>query len=241
MTSKRIVHLAMAFAVAALFSSGFQTASLADMTVTQEITTTVGDSKTTFTQAIYCTKTKMKSADPSGMVIIIDLEKKAFTILNPKEKSYMEQTLQDMKEAEAGLPAEIREMKLSVRETGEKKTIDGYPCEKLVFKAGEMDIAVWMTKKITFDAAVTEFDKKFLELTKDIKALNIQARMRGEFEKRKGYPYLTIIEIPLPLAGKTQRMESKVKKVSYERIDASVFEVPAGYKPMAIPGMPPGR
>lgn len=241
MMRRRIVRLVGAFALAALFLSGLQTPSLADMTVTQEVTTTLGGKKTTHTQTLYWTKSKARAGMPSGGIVIMDLDTKTFTILNIAGKTYTKQSFEDLKKAEASLPAEMREMKLSVSETGEKKTIDGYPCEKLSLKMGPTEITVWITKKIAIDPAVTEFNKKLLELTKDIKTLAMQARMQAEFEKRKAYPYLTVIEIPLPFAGKTQRMESKVKKVSYEKIAPSVFAIPTGYKKMVFPGMPPGR
>ncbi len=242
MTRRRIVRLVGAIAVAALFSSGLQTASLADMTITQEVTTTLGDKKTTFTQTTYCTKSRLRSASPSGTFTVIDLDKKNMTVLNTKGKTFMVQTFEDLKKLQAFMPAEMKEMKLSVRETGEKKTMDGYPCEKLVFKMGPSEIIVWMTSKIAIDPAAAEFNKKFLELTKDISGVNVQGQMRAEFEKRKAYPYLTIIEMALPFAGKTQRIESKVKKVSYEKIAPSVFAIPEGYKPMKFPaGMPPPK
>ncbi len=214
------------------------------MTVTQEVTTVLGPGgagKSTLIQNLYWTKSKARAGIPSGGIAITDLDKKTFTIINTKQKTYIEESFEDLKKREADLPAEFSDIKLSVQETREKKTIGGYPCEKLVFKIGPTEITVWVTKKITIDAAVIEFNKKFLELTKDVKMLNVEGNMRAEFEKRKAYPYLTIIEIPLPFAGKTQRIESKVKKVSYEKIDPSVFAVPADYKKATFPVMPPGK
>ncbi len=241
MTSRRIAHLAAAIALVGLLWFALETAAVADMTVTQEVTTTVGDQKTTQTQTLCWTKNKAKSGMPDGGMVVTDLDKKTFTIINAKEKMYIVQTFDDMKQREALIPAEMRDMKLSVNETGEKKTIDEYPCEKLILKTGPAEITVWVTKKIGIDPAVVEFNKTFLELTKDIKMLNVEAQMRAEFEKRNAYPYLTIVEIPLPLAGKTQRVEAKVKKVSYDKIDASVFAVPEGYKPMELPTGMPGQ
>jgi len=241
MTRRRILRVGAVFAVAALIWSGFEIASLADMTVTQEVTTTVGDEKTTFTQTIYCTKSRLRTADPSGMVSIIDVGKSMMIILDTKTKSYTEHTFEQMRKRQALLPAEMRKMKLSVRETGDKKTIDRYPCEKLVFKVGPTEIAVWITEKITIDPDTMEFNRKFLELTKDISGVNIQGHMRAEFEKRKAYPYLTVIEIALPFVGKTRRTEARVKKVSYQRIEPSVFAVPDEYKKQTLPAMPAAK
>jgi len=231
MTSNTIASLPLA----ALISLGLLTASFADMTVKQEISTTVGDRKTTLTQTVYWTKTKMRMDHPAGMIMITDLYSKMMTVLNPKAKSYTRRSFDQIKKEEDRLPAEVRELKFSVRKTNEKKTIDGYPCEKLVLKAGPMEIVVWITRKIAIDPAVSEFNKKFLELTKDIKTLNIQGKMRAAFEENEGYPYLTIVEMALPFAGKTQKTESKVKDVSYEKIKSSVFAVPDGYKETPLP------
>lgn len=241
MTIGRIVHRGAAMAVAALVLLRVEMASVADVTVTQEVTTTVGESKTTLTQTTYVTKDKMRTADPTGRVIIGDLEAKTITILDPEQKQYIVQSLEDMKKWEAALPAEFREMKLSVQETGEKKTIEGYPCEKFVFKMGPTDVTVWATDKIAVDAAAAEFNTKFLELTKDVKSLNLQAQMGSALLKRKLTNYVAVIETPLPFAGQTQRIESKVKKVSYEKIDPSVFAIPEGYKRMGLPAMPAAK
>jgi hypothetical protein len=229
MRSKRVVRLAAAFTVLALVGGAFYATGFADMTVTQEIVITVGEKKSTSTQTTYWTKSKMRLSDPAGRIIITDLDKKTMMILDPKAKGYLEQTFDEMKEQFAAMKDRLEEMKLSVTETGEKKTIDGKPCEKYIFTIGPTETSVWMTKKIEVDPAVTGFNDAFLEATKDIRVLNIQGQMRDAIKKYKAYPYLTTIEVELPFAGETQRTESKVKKVSYEKIDPSVFTIPAGY------------
>lgn len=237
MAVRKTVHRALAIVVVFLFSFAFQTESLADMTITKEITTTVGGKKTASPQIIYFGKSKMRTDDPSGLITITDLDAKAMIVLNPKEKTYTQESFDDVKKLEAGLPREVKEAKLSVQEAGEKQTIDGYPCEKLILGVGPSRIEVWITTKIAVDPAVVEFDEKFLKLTRDVKTLNLQGRMRAAFEDRKAYPYLTVIEMPLAFAKGTQRTESKVKKVSYEKIDPSVFTVPSEYRKVAVPSL----
>jgi len=234
MASARIQYPAAAF-LAAFLSFGLLTPCLADMKVTKAVTTTVGDEKTIFIQTIYWTKTKMRTDEPAGRVIITDLDTKTVTVIVPKEKRYARETFEDLKKREAAVSEQLREAKVSARETGQKRTIDGYPCEKLILKAGPMEVEVWVTKKITPDPAVSEFNKKFLDLTRDIKTLNFEGQMRAALEKYNAYPYLTIIEVPLPFAKKTQRTESKVKRVSFDKIDPSVFAVPAGYERITVP------
>ncbi len=238
MTRKIMSGAVGGFCLAAFLTFGLQTASVADMTVTQEITSTLGKEKSTSTQNIYWTKSKMRTGHPAGMISIVDLDAKTMTILNPKAKSYTRRSFDEIKKDEAGVPEQVRDAKLSVRETGEKKTVDGYSCEKLVLKIGPTEITVWATNDIKIEPALSEFNKKFLELTKDIKILNIQGQMRAVFEEKKVYPYLTVIEVSMPFGGGTQRTESKVKKVSYDKIDASVFAIPAGYKETPLPQMP---
>ena len=180
----------------------------------------------------------MRTFHPAGIIVITDLDAKTVTALNPKQKTYAPNTFQEIKQREAALPAKVEEMELSVQETGEKKTMDGYPCEKLIFKIGPAEITAWVTTKIAVDPAVVEFDKKLLELTKGIKSLNLQPQMRAAFEKRKAYPYLTITEVPAVFGGNAQRIENRMKKVSYEKIDPSVFAIPEGYKKATMPPIP---
>jgi hypothetical protein len=245
MTFKRLAHLLPALAIIVLLSFGLRWACLADMTVTKEVTNTVGDKKTTFDQTTYWTKTRMSTDDPSGKIVIIDVDAKTITILDPKEKKYIQDSFEDVKKREAAVPEQVRKqitgMKVSVRETGQKRTIDGYPCEKLVLTAGPTEITVWATKKITIDPVVAAFDKEFLALTRDIATLALQAKVRAVFEKRNVYPYVTIVEVPLPFAGQTQTSESKLKKVDYEKVDPSVFAVPSGYERITVPASPSGK
>jgi len=238
MMSKGIVHTAGLLLLAAFIAFGLRTAALSDMTVTQEVTRTVGDSKTTTTQTTYWTKTKMRTDHLAGFIIITDIESETVTAVNPKEKTYVPSKFGDLQDVEAALSPKSAGIQFSVRETGEKKTIDGYPCEKLVLTVGPIEIVAWITSKIAIDPSVTEFNKKLLDLTRDIKLLNAQAQMQAAFDKHKAYPYLTIIEVSPPLADKAGRMETKVKKVSYKKIDPSVFAIPSGYKKLAVPSMP---
>lgn len=229
--------------VVLLLALVLQTAPRADMTVTQEVTVQTGEKRTTSGGTVFWTATKKRDYDSHGNITITDLDAKTATVLDPNEKTYVVITFDEMKEQEAALPEDlrsIREAKVTVLETGEKRTLDGYPCERLVFKVDSTAINVWVTGKIKVDPAMSEFNKKFLELTKDIKTLNIQAQMQAAFAERNVYPYLTIIEIPL-LKGDKQILRSRVKEVSYEKIDPSVFAIPEGYKEEALPETPPEK
>ncbi|MDP2895156.1 MAG: DUF4412 domain-containing protein [bacterium] len=220
-----------------------QTTPRADMTVTQEVTVQTGDKRISSGGTVYWTAMKKRDYDSHGNITITDLNTRTMTVLDPKEKTYAVITFDEMKEREASLPEKlrpIREAKLSVQETGETRTLDGYPCERLVLKVGPTAITVWVTKQIKVDPALVEFNTKFLELTKEVKMLNIQAQMQAAFSQRNVYPYLTIIEMPL-LKGDKQIVRSRAKEVSYEKIDPSVFAIPEGYKEEAPPEAPPPK
>lgn len=243
MTNRTRAYAAVAIALAALTSLALQTAPRADMTVTQEVTVQTGEKRSTSGGTVYWTATKKRDYDSHGNITITDLDTKTMTVLDPKEKAYAVITFDEMKEREASLPEKlrpIREAKLSVQETGETRTLDGYPCERLVLKVGPTAITVWVTDKIKVDPALVEFNTKFLELTKEIKTINIQAQMQAAFAERNVYPYLTIIEMPL-LKGDKQIVRSRAKEVSYEKIDPSVFAIPEGYKEEAPPEAPPPK
>ena len=220
-----------------------QTAPRADMTVTQEVTVQTGDKRTSSGGTVYWTAMKKRDYDSHGNITITDLNTRTMTVLDPKEKTYAVITFDEMKEREASLPENlrpVRDAKVSVQETGETRTLDGYPCERLVLKVGPTAITVWVTKQIKVDPALVEFNTKFLELTKEVKMLNIQARMQAAFSERNVYPYLTIIEMLL-LKGDKQIVRSRAKEVSYEKIDPSVFAIPEGYKEETPPEAPPEK
>jgi len=233
MSTKGIQYPVFLVMVLSAFLS--RTPVAADMTVVREVTTTIGKTKSTFTQTIYFTKSKMRTNEPSGTIIITDLDSKMVKVLNPRQKTYIQDTFDDVKKREARLPAKIRKARLSVRETGEKKTIDEYPCEKLVFMTGPSEVEVWITPKITPDPAMVEFNSKFRELTKGLKTFELHGQMGAAFEKRKAYPYLIVIESPVPFGKGTEKTESKVKSVSFDKLDESVFAVPKGYRKTAPP------
>jgi hypothetical protein len=240
MKSRR-THVPDSLLVTILISFAVLTASRSDMTVKQEITTTAGDKKTTSAQTVYWTKSKMRMDHPMGMITITDLDNKTMTVLVPEEKVYTRRTFDQIKKDESRLPKSVRDPDFAVQKTGEKKTIDNTPCEKLVFKIGPTEIVVWLTKNVKIDPAVKEYNKRFLELTKDVKTFNVQGKMRAAFEENEGYPYLTIVEMSLPFAGETQKTESKLKEVSYEKLESSVFDIPSGYTEKALPGTLPIR
>ncbi len=233
--NRRIEVVGVILFLLALFCLYLQPAAFADMTVTQEVTRTAGDSTTTTIQTTYRTKTKMRTDHLAGFVIITDIETHTVTALNPKQNTYVPNRFGDLQDAEARLYPKAGGIQFSVKETDEKKDIDGYPCEKLVFTVGPGEIVAWVTQKIAIDPSVTEFNNKFLELTRHVKSLNAQAQMEAAFDKLKAYPYLTIVEVSPRLSDKVERIETKVKNVSYERIDPCVFAIPSGYKKLSVP------
>ncbi len=108
---------------------------------------------------------------------------------------------------------------VTVRNTGERQTISGFPCVKYVAMRGDDQLmALWTTRSVQgFD----EFAKDWKEFGKRMAAL------APRFGKEMADAYKDIDGMPI----KTQAggITTTVTKIERRSIPASEFEIPAGY------------
>jgi hypothetical protein len=117
--------------------------------------------------------------------------------------------------------ADGKEEKVTVKNTGEKKTIGGFACTKTVVSQGENTMmTLWVTKSVSgFDAMRKDWE----EFSKRMMALNpMGGKGLGEaFRQIDGFPIQT--EMMKGIVSTVTKVEKKVTP-------ASEFEVPSGYK-----------
>jgi len=183
---------------------------------------TSGDDDESTQMSYFVKEGKMKidvKGDEEGSgSMIFDSKKQKMLILMPEEKMYMEMSMQMM----AGDTEEEDAKDFEFRKTGEKKEILGYTCEKWVYKDEDNQVDSWLTDELgsfIFFSGPMESSKK--------------ARWQSELESDGYFPMELIVK---DLSG---NVDSKmiVTAVEKKSLDSSMFEAPAGYQKLQMPGM----
>jgi len=139
--------------------------------------------------------------------------------LQEKMKNMPEAQRKMMEDMINKMPGQGKEAKIDVKETGDKKTITGYSCEKFAVTQDDKDfLSLWVTKDISTDAMTAdmkEFSQRMLSMN--------PAGMKGladAMAKIKGFPMETDM---------AQGITQVVTKVEKRSTPDSEFQVPAGY------------
>jgi hypothetical protein len=147
-------------------------------------------------------------------------DKKVVWILNDKEKSYLEISLDE--EELKGKDTQIVESAEKISKTGKKETILGYECEEVIVESKEGVTHLWGTKKLG-DLYGT--------------LMNSFAEMGGKEEGNKQQGWSKEIEklsmFPLRVVSKEDNkvvLTQEVTKIEPKKIADSEFDVPKGYK-----------
>jgi hypothetical protein len=182
--------------------------------------------------------------------IILRMDQQRMYLVNDREKSYQEMTfdeiekmaekaramMEQMNEQLAGLPPEQRKMveemmgkqmgagekmKHAVKNTGEKKTINGFSCTKHVVTLGGKDFAtIWATKDVK---GIDRMQKDFEEFSRRMAALAPGGAAQAT-------DWLTEIDgFPILQESKDGGKE-EVTIVEARSIAASEFDLPKGYR-----------
>jgi hypothetical protein len=192
---------------------------------------------------------KMFKQSMENNASIFRLDKEVMYIINNKDKEYTEMTFAEMEAAtkqamgqmEAfkkqlkDMPPEQRKAmekmlgnsamggtaktKIDAKNTGEKKTINGYSCVKYILKEDGKEITtVWTTAQVPGYSGMQKDMKKFSER---LMAQMPKGKALAEAMKKvEGFPIQTIMG----------NITSTVTKVEKKAIAKGEFEVPAGYK-----------
>lgn len=177
-----------------------------------------------------------------GMIYSVDRGKKEYWEMTFEElegvmkklQGTMDARMAEMRKQMAGMPEEQRKMveqmmggamggkdePISVKKTGETKTISSYPCTKYVVTQGKRDVVtMWTTRDVKEFQEMAkewqEFGKRMAQLTP-----TVGKAMAEGISQVEGFP----------VRVETGAMTSVVKTVRKSVTPAAEFTVPAGYK-----------
>lgn len=154
---------------------------------------------------------------------IADYEKKKIYMLMGQNSMYTEMDIDEKVLAEsAGKTFD----KSEVIETGETQEILGYTCAKIVSKKGDETTEIWIAKGFGkfYQPEMGEKNPTFLALKK-------------KFEEEKAFPFRIITLSP----DNKELFKMEVVNVDKKSLDDSLFQIPAGYKKVSMPGAIRGK
>jgi hypothetical protein len=190
---------------------------------------------------------------------IIDTEKKTYTEMDEAAcKAMGEQmngAMTQMQEALKGMPAEQRAKmekmmagkmkgmapsKQTVKPMGQKKTINGFACAGYTVSGSTGETEVWAAdpKVLKLDAAAMAAFKEFAEFMKSsIPGMERVADLAQDFDhpREDQVPGFPVLSIHKDKSGK-EDFRSELIKLTNGSVEASVFELPAGFTKTAMPG-----
>lgn len=197
----------------------------ADLTVTQEFEQESPAQKMTVTMKIKGDKVRM-DGNPD-LTTLIDVKSGDTKNLMHSQKKVMAIPGALIKQIQAHQSAGKSADKIPApKATGRKETINGYACEEFEIDAEGSKIQVWLTKDLP---AVQRVMSDLAKLSADTDPLKGVLNS----EKLEGFPMRTVIQ---PDSG--GKATVTVVALNEEPLPDADFEVPKGYEPVQVPGMP---
>lgn len=200
----------------------FALTSYADLTISQEIVQDGPGGNKTINSKMRVKGDKVRMDSVPQMSNILDLKTGEITSLMHPQKMVVKlpaDTMKKMQEAQAAQAPKIEQPKA----TGKKETINGVACEEYETTLNGAKIQMWLTKDLP------AVEKAMKDITRLAGASDPLQTVLKE-QNITGYPMRTIME--MPGIGK---MTMTVTALSEDPIADSEFQVPADYKPVAMP------
>ena len=225
--------------------------AFADLTITSKVTHDGGAPQTAMS---YIASDHLRVSQPDGNEVIVDPVAGSMTMLDGKKKTYWVMTRQDFdamtqKMSEAmnspemkNLPPEVQAkmqammggmLAVNVEKTGNSRKVAGYNCDEWTITIGQFSKT---TECVTNDfklpeqswARYREFEDRMKSM---MAAMGPMAKNMGpmmeQFKKIKGFPVASSTSVSI--MGRNSSSTSEVTSVKEGPIDASVFQIPAGY------------
>ncbi len=157
-------------------------------------------------------------------VMIFDEGNKKMMMIMPQQNMYMEIPV-DQNTAD-NMDQDNKDVEFT--KTGETKTINGYKCEKWLYKSNDDQGVAWMTKEL---GAFTMFSGG------SMRGSDNKPEWMKEIESEGAFP----MEVDIKDKDGKDQGKLEVTSVQKESLDASLFTVPSGYKKFEMPGMNSGK
>lgn len=191
------------------------------------------------TQTIYIKgpslRVDMDQAEGENTFVVMDAKKKVMRTYFPDSQTYLEMTFDEIEEMGEGLFDMQKEMGAEgpaekpgeLKKTGEKKKINGYPCERYTQQVGDDINEYWITKEVTTKQIMGDF-AQYMEALSKTGGLSVQ---QEALMKIDGYPIVTVTR------DKYGTLESEVIKIEKKGLSNDLFAVPAGYQKQTMRDM----
>ena len=165
--------------------------------------------KKSYTEMTFADMKKMTDA---GQSMLSSMMKKRMESLSPEQRKMVEERMAKYNQGSSS------ETKYEVTNTGETKTISGYPCTKYIVKRNGEDFeTIWATKALGNVDAVHKDMEKFS--TKVASTFNLKNAPLSWFKEIPGFPIET----------DQHTSTSTVSRIEKRAVSDAEFEVPAGY------------
>ena len=222
-------------------------ADAGDLVVHQRSTTSLSGSGSR-DETVYLTRDVVVT-DSTAARTIVDLERRTITSVDKPRRAYAVVTFDEiaaqmdaLRKQAAQMPPEVRRQMgpllddgppVTVKATGKRATIAGYPAVEYALEGGPYVGSVWATDAIPTPPAFQKWKAI------DRNSAPGAGRQLGEaMEKIRGFPLRTRIETHTP--GQTVVLSNEVIDVKEAAPPAEVLSVPKGYvREQTPPGPPP--
>jgi hypothetical protein len=230
--------IATAYPAAAQFSK--------DLTLHETTTGAGGMGAANATTTIYFSSNAMKRSSSDGNDTIIRFDSGKMITIDNKKKTYTEMTMEElqammdkasaaMQQMDGEAAAAMRKMmggggpmNFTVTKIGPGEQIAGYATEKYSVTGGPMQMQIWAAPDVKVPAAYYDAMKARLRPN----PMFDMAKMYDEFKKINGMSLKTIST--MKMMGREMTTTTVVSSVEKGAVPASTFEIPAGYKKVAM-------
>lgn len=186
---------------------------------------------------IWFTPDRMRIEQPfgGGTIVIVRSDLGKIWILSSAAKTCMEQSLEAMKASAATAAAMMGgdKMQVDLKATGNTKKIGDWNCqEHLLSVTGGLPITmqIWASPDVKVDPAL------YSKMTEAMGSNPMMGPLTEKIKTIQGYPVQTVTKTAL--GSQVVESSTTVQKISMDKIDASVFEVPEGYTKVDAPAAP---
>lgn len=147
----------------------------------------------------------------------------------PERNTYFEMTTEEMKQlAKMGMAMlQDPQMKISMKKSGKTKKIKDWNCYEVVIESAMLTQNMWLTNDLPYKK------NDFYKVFKNMPEFEELAKAFYNQKEMDGFPVYT--ETTMNMMGQSFKSSSELIKVSKEKIDASVFELPKGIKKVENP------
>jgi hypothetical protein len=191
------------------------------------------------TQTIYIKGTNMRmdfdQAEGAKTFMVMDAKQKVARNCFPDRKAYLEMKFDEVEQMGKGVSDMQKGMGLEkpgekigeLKKTGEKRKINGYPCELYTQQVGDQVNEYWITKELTMKQVMGEF----ADHMKSFGKAGGQAAQQEALMKIDGYPILTVTK------SRYGTNQNEVMKIEKKGLSNDLFAIPAGYQKQSMRDM----